>query len=91
MTLAGEIGLKVERRKIPYEELETFEEIGACGTAAVISPVKRIYDADLDREFLFGNEPTLVNPVVKKLLDNTSTGEEPDPLGWKQLAGLNEQ
>jgi len=44
MVLAEEIGLKVERRHIPVEELATFEEAGACGTAAVISPIERIDD-----------------------------------------------
>lgn len=36
--LAGDLGLKVEQRHIGLEELGTFEEAGACGTAAVISP-----------------------------------------------------
>ena len=44
MTLAEEMGLTVERRQIPEEELDTFEEAGACGTAAVISPIQRIDD-----------------------------------------------
>ena len=57
MTLAAEIGMKVERRKVPYEELPTFEEIGACGTAAVISPIGRIFDADEEKEFFYGKEP----------------------------------
>jgi branched-chain amino acid aminotransferase len=51
MTLAESLGMKVERRQVPVEELSTFEEVGACGTAAVISPVKRIYDADLEKEY----------------------------------------
>ena len=37
MQVAEDLGMKVERRPIPEEELETFEEAGACGTAAVIS------------------------------------------------------
>ena len=32
MQLAEDMGIKVERRPIPEEELETFEEAGACGT-----------------------------------------------------------
>lgn len=35
--LARDMGLTVEERHIPVEELATFEECGACGTAAVIS------------------------------------------------------
>ena len=30
MQLAEDLGLKVERRQIPEEELDTFEEAGAC-------------------------------------------------------------
>ena len=36
MQLAEDMGMKVERRPVPEEELSTFEEAGACGTAAVI-------------------------------------------------------
>lgn len=46
MQLAEDMGIKVERRPIPEEELETFEEAGACGTAAVISPIQRIDDLE---------------------------------------------
>ena len=44
--LALDLGLEVECRQIPEEELETFEEAGACGTAAVISPIRRIDDLE---------------------------------------------
>ena len=45
MQLAEDYGMKVERRQIPEEELATFEEAGACGTAAVISPISyNLYD-----------------------------------------------
>ena len=55
--LAQDMGLEVEERAILTEELADFDEVGACGTAAVISPIKRVYDADLDKEYLFGAEP----------------------------------
>lgn len=47
MQLAEDMGLKVERRPVPEEELATFEEAGACGTAAVISPIQRIDDPEM--------------------------------------------
>lgn len=40
--LAKDLGMEVEVRPIPEEELSTFEEAGACGTAAVISPIRKI-------------------------------------------------
>ena len=42
--LAKDMGLEVEERAILTEELAEFDEIGACGTAAVISPIRRIAD-----------------------------------------------
>jgi branched-chain amino acid aminotransferase len=82
MTLASELGLNVEKRKVPYEELHTFEEIGACGTAAVITPVKRIYDADEDREFLYGNAPGIWSTKLYHKLRAIQYGDEPDNHGW---------
>jgi branched-chain amino acid aminotransferase len=82
MVLAEEIGLKVERRKVTYEELAGFEEIGACGTAAVISPIKRIYDADEEREFLYGTEPGPWSTKLYNKLRAIQYGDEPDTHGW---------
>ena len=46
MQLAEDLGMKVERRPVPEEELSTFEEAGACGTAAFISPIESIDDLE---------------------------------------------
>lgn len=54
--LAEEIGLTVERRPILVEELSTFEEAGACGTAAVISPISRIDDLSENRTYTFSKD-----------------------------------
>ncbi|WP_423130258.1 branched-chain amino acid aminotransferase [Gaoshiqia sp. Z1-71] len=85
MQLAEDMGLKVERRKIPVEELADFEEVGACGTAAVISPVKRIYDADLDKEYLYGTEPGKWSTKLYDKLRAIQNGDEPDPYGWVHI------
>lgn len=85
MTLAEELGLKVEKRKVPYEELSSFEEVGACGTAAVISPIKRIYDADLDKEFHYGKEPGKWSTRLYNKLRAIQYGDEPDNHGWVTL------
>ena len=46
-----QFGMTVERRQIPVEELSIFEEAGACGTAAVISPIDKIVDINaVDRK-----------------------------------------
>lgn len=85
MTLASEIGMKVEQRKVPYEELATFEEIGACGTAAVISPIKRIYDADEEKEFFYGTEPGPWSTRLYNKLRAIQYGDEADLFGWTTL------
>jgi branched-chain amino acid aminotransferase len=85
MVLAEEMGLKVERRKVPYEELPEFEEIGACGTAAVISPIKRIYDNDLDKEFLYGDKPGPWSAKLYNKLRAIQYGDEPDIYGWTEI------
>ena len=41
---ARHLGMEVERRPVPVEELSTFEEAGECGTAVVITPVYQIDD-----------------------------------------------
>ena len=81
--LAKDLGMEVERRKIPVEELASFEEVGACGTAAVISPIKRIYDADLDKEYVYGNGAA--GPLSTKLYEKLRAiqdGDEPDIHNW---------
>ena len=85
MTLASEIGMKVEQRKVPYEELATFEEIGACGTAAVISPIKRIYDADEEKEFFYGKEPGPWSTKLYNKLRAIQYGDEADLFGWTTI------
>ena len=56
MILAEDMGLKVERRHIPVEELETFEEAGACGTASVISPIQRIDDLENGKSYVISKD-----------------------------------
>ena len=84
MTLAEEIGMKVERRQIPVEELATFEEAGACGTAAVISPVSRIDDLDENKSYVFSKdgEPGPVSTKLYNKLRAIQYGDEEDKLGW---------
>ncbi len=84
MKLAEEIGMKVEQRPVPVEELETFEEAGACGTAAVISPVERVDDLDENKSYVFAKNGE-AGPVCTKLYNKLRAiqyGDEPDKYGW---------
>ena len=85
--LATDMGLKVEERQIDVEELATFDEVGACGTAAVISPIKRVYDADKDIEYLYGTEPGKVSLLLYEKLRGIQYGIEPDPYKWTAVIG----
>ncbi len=84
ITLAEEIGLNTEVRPVALEELSTFEEVGACGTAAVISPVGRIDDIDTGKSYVYG-EDGKPGPISEQLyikLRNVQYGEEADKYGW---------
>lgn len=84
MTLAEEIGLGVERRPVLESELETFEEAGICGTAAVISPIERIDDVEENKSFIFAKDGQ-AGPISTKLynkLKAIQTGDEADAHGW---------
>ncbi len=84
MVLAEEIGLTVEQRHVEVSELSTFEEAGACGTAAVISPIERIDDFDENISYIFAKDGK-PGPVCDKLyhkLQAIQYGDEPDTHGW---------
>jgi branched-chain amino acid aminotransferase len=83
--LAADMGLEVEERLVTVEELAEFDEIGACGTAAVISPIKRVYDADLDKEYLYGTEPGKITLKLYEKLRGIQYGTEMDPYGWTDI------
>lgn len=83
--LAEEMGLKVERRQVPYEELAEFEEVGACGTAAVISPIKGVYDADKDKWFRYGENPGEWSTKLYNKLRAIQYGDEVDKYGWVEI------
>lgn len=84
MTLAEEMGMTIEQRPVAVEELETFEEAGACGTAAVISPIGRIDDLDQDKSYIFSTDgkPGKVCEKLYNKLRAIQYGDEPDTHGW---------
>ena len=87
MQLAEDMGMTVERRQIPEEELATFEEAGACGTAAVISPIERIDDLETGQSFIFSKDgkPGPVSTKLYNKLKNIQYGIEPDIHNWTRV------
>lgn len=84
ITLAEDLGFKVERRPIAVEELDTFEEVGACGTAAVISPIGEVNDLDTGKVYKFCKDGK-AGPISKKLYETLvgiQYGDIADKHGW---------
>ena len=84
MTLATDMGMIVEKRKVLEEELATFSEAGMCGTAAVISPISRVDDLDIDKSYVFSEEG-IPGPISTKLYEQLRAiqyGDAPDKYGW---------
>jgi branched-chain amino acid aminotransferase len=79
--LAEDMGIPVERRPVAFHEIADFAEIGACGTAVVITPIGRIVCGN--KTFEYDSEKC--GPVLKKLYDELTRiqyGEIPDRHGW---------
>lgn len=83
MEIARLMGVGVERRRIPVEELGLFNEAGAVGTAAVITPIGRIVDLEKEKEYRYGDGE--VGEVSRKLYEKLvgiQFGREFDESGW---------
>ena len=77
------LGLEVEQREVYFDEVKDFAECGLCGTAAVISPVGKIYDHGKEICFPAGMEE--MGPITKKLYDTLTgiqMGRIEAPEGW---------
>lgn len=79
------LGMVVEERDVYVDKLDEFVEAGACGTAAVITPIGGIeYKGKLH---VFHSE-TEVGPITKKLYDTLygiQIGDIKAPEGWIYL------
>ena len=86
--MAEEFGLKVERRTIFIDELETFEEVNSCGTAVVITPISRIDDkvtlesGTITREYHYGEEAGAISTKLYNRIVGIQKGTEEDTYGW---------
>ena len=83
LQLALDLGMKAEKRPIRFDEIKTFTEVGACGTAGVITPIRKIVRGD--KTYKFGDD---CGPVCRKLYDNLTGiqyGELPDHHNWTRV------
>jgi len=82
--IAKSLGMTTERRQVPVEELSSFEETGACGTAAIISPIAKIVDPDTDKiyNYCLDGKPGAKTLQLYNKLVAIQNGDEEDPFGW---------
>lgn len=88
--IAGDMGLKVEKRPVLLEELEEFDEASACGTAAVCSPIGEIDDLDTGKKYVFSKNGE-AGPVTTALYNTIRAiqyGEAPDVYNWCEIIDL---
>jgi branched-chain amino acid aminotransferase len=75
---ARDLGLKTQRRNIKYDEVSTFTEVGACGTAVVLTPVTSLTRGTTTHRFpTFATLERLRNRVIA-----IQQGDIPDEHGW---------
>ena len=83
--IAKSLGWKVERRSIKYEELSTFTEVMAAGTAAALVPIKSITMKSRNDKFLYQDGSDEPGPACVKLLTTLKgiqQGKIEDTFGW---------
>ncbi|KAA8490845.1 Branched-chain-amino-acid aminotransferase [Porphyridium purpureum] len=86
MQLAPTMGLEVVRRKIDIAEVKEMDEVAACGTAVVITPVSRVVYGD--ELIKVGQDADAVGPTSAKLYAKVRAiqmAEEDDPFNWTQV------
>ena len=76
------LNMEIEERDVLVDNLDEFKEAGACGTAAVITPIGGIEYKETLHVF---HSETEVGPVTKKLYDTLygiQFGDVQAPEGW---------
>ena len=93
--VAVDLGMEVEKRPVPYEELAEFDEAAGCGTAVVITPLSHIdmkpvlEEPGVSRSFRYCPDGE-VGPVCTKLYHRiraVQDGDVEDVHGWCRFIG----
>lgn len=84
IAIAEDLGLKIERRHIKIDELSSFEEAGACGTAAGISPIRMIQNRETGEKYVISKDgkPGPICTKMREILTGIQYGELEDKHGW---------
>lgn len=87
LTIAADLGYKVEERPVPVVELEeafrnkTITEAFGAGTAAVVAPIQTIHIGGIDYHLPQYGPDSLLNRIKLKL-GRIRTGADEDVYGW---------
>lgn len=78
-----EFGLAVEERRIGLDEIEYIIEAGACGTAAVITPIGSLgHKGKIYKFYADGKEAGPITTRLYKYLTSLQVGDIEDKRGW---------
>ena len=85
--IATDLGMEVEQRPVLITELADFDEVGACGTAAVIMPVKKIVDRESGKTYEYGKDGKAgaISTKLYETLRAIQYGETEDKHHWNTL------
>lgn len=90
MELCEDLGIRVEERKIPVEELSEFQEAASCGTGAAISPISKISDPDTGIIYDYGEEAGPISSQLYHALRDIQFGRCEDKHGWNYYIDVPE-
>ena len=89
-TVAEDCGMKVEKRPVQVEELAEFDEVNACGTAVVITPICSIDDkpelesSTVTKKYTYGDPDNCGEKSLKlyNIIRGIQDGKEQDIHNW---------
>ena len=84
--IAKSFGWTVEHRPVKYEELPSFTEVMAAGTAAALVPIKSITLKSKNDKITYQGGSSEPGPAILKLLaryKGIQSGKEEDSFGWR--------
>lgn len=76
------LSLDVEETDIDIDNLDHIEEAGACGTAAVLTPIASITHQDHVYTFKHNKEMGPVTKELYRIITGIQMGDIPDPSHW---------
>ena len=80
--IAADKGFIVEQRPVDIAELPEFEECGACGTGAIITPLGNVFDPETGKTIHYCDETGPVLLDLYKTLQDIQYGRIEDKYGW---------